>query len=85
MFTKSLQLDTAIRVWDNYFLLGTSFLFKVAVGILHFIGDHLSDNFESNMIILGKLPKTMSDIELFGSIKQVSIRSQEVKVLESIN
>ena len=35
LFSKSLRLDLACRVWDSYFVQGDVFIWRVAVGTSH--------------------------------------------------
>ncbi|EDO36872.1 predicted protein, partial [Nematostella vectensis] len=74
LFSKSLPLDVACRVWDVFCRDGDDFLFRTALGILKFYQDDL---LEMDFIHLGqfltKLPDDIPVNNLFDSISSINL------------
>jgi len=64
LFSKSLPLELAARIWDVYFLVGDVFLFRAAAGILsHLEPLLLTGDFEVTLTTLTKLPRDRLDAD----------------------
>ncbi|XP_064381937.1 TBC1 domain family member 12-like isoform X2 [Halichondria panicea] len=79
IYTRTLPLDVACRVWDLFCRDGDCFLFKTALGILKL---HQSDLLELNTIedvggFLGKLPPSLDSEVLFGQIESIHVTSKK--------
>uniref|UniRef100_T1JH67 Rab-GAP TBC domain-containing protein n=1 Tax=Strigamia maritima TaxID=126957 RepID=T1JH67_STRMM len=72
LYSKSLPLDVASRVWDVFYRDGEEFLFQTALGILY-LHEELLLNMDFIHIVqfLTKLPDDISGISLFDSIELV--------------
>ncbi|KAL7682552.1 putative Rab-GTPase-TBC domain, pleckstrin domain, PH-like domain superfamily [Plasmopara halstedii] len=82
LFTRSLPLDLALRIWDVYVLLGTPFFFQASMGLLSFFQNSLlAMEPENVMRLLHKFPKNTSSRQLFDSISSVSLSCDEITVL----
>lgn len=74
LFSKSLPLDIAVRLWDLFFLDGEAYLFRAAIGILTYFADTLkSSNFEEIMCLLTRLPQEFDEQRLFDNIQDAKI------------
>lgn len=78
LFSKSLPLDIASRVWDVFCRDGEEFLFRAALGILKFYQDEL---LEMDFIHLGqflsKLPDDIPAGSLFQAISSINLVEQK--------
>jgi Rab-GTPase-TBC domain len=82
IFSRSMKLETAHRVWDNYLLNGPVFLFRTALGILRMHrSQFLHMPFEHAMTLLGKVLPTIDEEELFSNIASISINREEFEKL----
>ncbi|TYZ67896.1 hypothetical protein PybrP1_010142 [[Pythium] brassicae (nom. inval.)] len=82
LFTRSLPLDLALRIWDCYVYLGTPFFFQASVGILTLYEDTLlAMEAEDIMRLLHNIPKSTSARDLFAAIESVTLSSREITEL----
>eukprot|EP00475_Leptophrys_vorax_P033153 TRINITY_DN5187_c0_g1_i4.p1 TRINITY_DN5187_c0_g1~~TRINITY_DN5187_c0_g1_i4.p1 ORF type:complete len:201 (-),score=51.46 TRINITY_DN5187_c0_g1_i4:157-759(-) len=84
LFTKPLSLEVAARVIDNYLVHGTSFLFRTAVGILDFISCSLTNDFETCILALTKIPRGITEQELFDCIAKIGVSPEDMQILQSL-
>ena len=65
-FSYNLPCESVIRVWDIFFCEGQSFLFKVALAILHIYRKNLFviDNMNLALEYLSKMSNDLTDIDL---------------------
>uniref|UniRef100_A0AAV1VBM9 Uncharacterized protein n=1 Tax=Peronospora matthiolae TaxID=2874970 RepID=A0AAV1VBM9_9STRA len=79
LFTRSLPLDLALRVWDVYVLLGSPFFFQASMGLLSLFQDSLlAMEVQDMMRLLHNFPRTTSSQELFAAISSVSLSCREI-------
>ncbi|KAG6976445.1 hypothetical protein JG688_00001373 [Phytophthora aleatoria] len=82
LFTRSLSLDLALRIWDVYVLLGTPFFFQASMGLLFLFQDSLlAMEAEDIMRLLHNFPKNTSSRQLFEAISSVSLSCEEITEL----
>ncbi|GLE01699.1 hypothetical protein PINS_up010533 [Pythium insidiosum] len=82
LFTRSLPLPIALRLWDCFVLLGTPFFFQASMGILTLYESRLlAMEPEDITRFLHNLPKTMSSTELFAAIDRVSLSCHDIDVI----
>lgn len=82
LFTRSLPLDLALRLWDVYVLLGTPFFFQASMGLLSlFQSSLLAMEPENIMRLLHNFPKNTSSRQLFEAISSVSLSCVEITTL----
>nr|XP_015200418.1 PREDICTED: TBC1 domain family member 14 isoform X2 [Lepisosteus oculatus] len=80
LYSKSLPLDLACRVWDVFCRDGDEFLFRTALGILKLYEDILTKmDFIHNAQFLTKLPEDISPDELFIAIASIQMQSRNKK------
>ncbi|KAM9400496.1 TBC1 domain family member 14-like isoform 1-T2 [Salvelinus alpinus] len=80
LYSKSLPLDLACRVWDVFCRDGDEFLFRVALGILRLYEDVLTRmDFIHNAQFLTRLPDHISPDQLFSHIHAVHMTSKNRK------
>ncbi|KAG9345479.1 hypothetical protein JZ751_008623, partial [Albula glossodonta] len=80
LYSKSLPLDLACRVWDVFCRDGDEFLFRTALGILRLYEDILTKmDFIHNAQFLTKLPEDISAEELFTAINSIQMHSKNKK------
>ncbi|XP_061108783.1 TBC1 domain family member 14 isoform X2 [Conger conger] len=80
LYSKSLPLDLACRVWDVFCRDGDEFLFRTALGILKLYEDILTQmDFIHNAQFLTKLPEDISGDALFAAIATVQMHSKNKK------
>ncbi|XP_012995888.1 TBC1 domain family member 14 isoform X2 [Esox lucius] len=88
LYSKSLPLDLACRVWDVFCRDGDEFLFRVALGILRMYEDVLTRmDFIHNAQFLTRLPDLIPSDQLFSHIHAVHMTSRNRKwaqVLQAI-
>lgn len=78
LFSKSLPLDIASRVWDVFCRDGEEFLFRAALGILKFYQDELLDmDFIRLGQFLSKLPDDIPAGPLFQAIASINLVEQK--------
>lgn len=74
LYSKSLPLDVASRVWDLFCRDGDEFLFRTALGILRmFSSELMTMEFIALAQFLTKLPETLSEENLFQSIASITV------------
>eukprot|EP00744_Colponema_vietnamica_P014561 GILI01020380.1.p1 GENE.GILI01020380.1~~GILI01020380.1.p1 ORF type:complete len:520 (-),score=164.70 GILI01020380.1:443-1972(-) len=85
LYGRSLPLEVASRVWDCFLLEGEVFMFKTALGLLHYCQPHLLNKpFEVVLESLRYLTETAAEKELFESIASISLKkSKFLSLLES--
>ncbi|KAL6041144.1 TBC1 domain family member 14 [Balamuthia mandrillaris] len=72
LFSKSLSLDVATRVWDLYFEEGDLFLFRTALGLLSlFSSELLQGSFDECLQLLTHLPSDLDGDALFKCIAEI--------------
>ncbi|XP_019408598.1 PREDICTED: TBC1 domain family member 14 isoform X2 [Crocodylus porosus] len=80
LYSKSLPLDLACRVWDVFCRDGEEFLFRTALGILKLFEDILTKmDFIHIAQFLTKLPEDLPSEEFFTSIAAIQIQSRNKK------
>uniref|UniRef100_A0A6Q2YWI4 TBC1 domain family member 14 n=1 Tax=Esox lucius TaxID=8010 RepID=A0A6Q2YWI4_ESOLU len=80
LYSKSLPLDLACRVWDVFCRDGDEFLFRVALGILRMYEDVLTRmDFIHNAQFLTRLPDLIPSDQLFSHIHAVHMTSRNRK------
>ncbi|KAM8803099.1 TBC1 domain family member 14 isoform 2-T2 [Rhynchonycteris naso] len=80
LYSKSLPLDLACRVWDVFCRDGEEFLFRTALGILRLFEDILTKmDFIHMAQFLTRLPDDLPAEELFASIATVQMQSRNRK------
>ncbi|KAL7875453.1 hypothetical protein AOLI_G00104160 [Acnodon oligacanthus] len=80
LYSKSLPLDVACRVWDVFCRDGEEFLFRTALGILRLYEDVLTHmDFIHNAQFLTRLPEHINTHTLFSSIAAVSMSCKNRK------
>ncbi|XP_036407833.1 TBC1 domain family member 14 isoform X2 [Megalops cyprinoides] len=80
LYSKSLPLDLACRVWDVFCRDGDEFLFRTALGILKLYEDILTKmDFIHNAQFLTKLPEDIAAEELFSAIATIQMHSKNKK------
>ncbi|XP_071947662.1 TBC1 domain family member 12-like [Antedon mediterranea] len=78
LYSKSLPLDVACRVWDVFFRDGEEFLFRTALGILQLYRNILLEmDFIHIAQFLTKLPETIASGSLFKSIAAIDIHQKK--------
>jgi len=74
LFSKTLPLEMASKVWDMYFLYGEVYLYQTALGILrahrHFL---MTASFEDCVMSLRHLGSRVTEEQLFKSISRISV------------
>uniref|UniRef100_A0A8C9G665 Rab-GAP TBC domain-containing protein n=2 Tax=Pavo cristatus TaxID=9049 RepID=A0A8C9G665_PAVCR len=80
LYSKSLPLDLACRVWDVFCRDGEEFLFRTALGILKLYEDILTKmDFIHIAQFLTKLPEDLPSEEFFTSIAAIQMQSRNKK------
>ncbi|XP_068133122.1 TBC1 domain family member 14 isoform X2 [Hyperolius riggenbachi] len=80
LYSKSLPLDLACRVWDVFCRDGEEFLFSTALGILKLFEDILTRmDFIHIAQFLTKLPEDLTPEDLFASIASIQMQSRNKK------
>uniref|UniRef100_A0A8C9W0N7 TBC1 domain family member 14 n=1 Tax=Scleropages formosus TaxID=113540 RepID=A0A8C9W0N7_SCLFO len=80
LYSKSLPLDLACRVWDVFCRDGEEFLFRTALGVLKLYEDILTKmDFIHNAQFLTRLPEDISADELFSAIGSIQMHSKNRK------
>lgn len=80
LYSKSLPLDLACRVWDVFCRDGEEFLFRTALGILRLFQDVLpAMDFIHMAQFLTRLPDDLPAHELFSAIAAVQMQSRSKK------
>lgn len=80
LYSKSLPLDIACRVWDVFCRDGEEFLFRTALGILRLYEDILTRmDFIHIAQFLTRLPDYISTEELFSSITNINMNCKNKK------
>nr|XP_020137601.1 TBC1 domain family member 14 isoform X2 [Microcebus murinus] len=80
LYSKSLPLDLACRVWDVFCRDGEEFLFRTALGILKLFEDILTKmDFIHMAQFLTRLPEDLPAEELFASIATIQMQSRNKK------
>ncbi|XP_058157280.1 TBC1 domain family member 14 isoform X2 [Dasypus novemcinctus] len=80
LYSKSLPLDLACRIWDVFCRDGEEFLFRTALGILRLFEDILTKmDFIHVAQFLTKLPEDLPSEEFFAAIATVQMQSRNKK------
>uniref|UniRef100_A0A8D0L1W2 TBC1 domain family member 14 n=1 Tax=Sphenodon punctatus TaxID=8508 RepID=A0A8D0L1W2_SPHPU len=80
LYSKSLPLDLACRIWDVFCRDGEEFLFRTALGILKLFEDILTKmDFIHIAQFLTKLPEDLPSEEFFASITGIQMQSRNKK------
>ncbi|XP_013208780.1 TBC1 domain family member 14 isoform X3 [Microtus pennsylvanicus] len=80
LYSKSLPLDLACRIWDVFCRDGEEFLFRTALGILKLFEDILTRmDFIHSAQFLTRLPEDLPADEVFASIATVQMQSRNKK------
>uniref|UniRef100_A0A671Q440 TBC1 domain family member 14-like n=1 Tax=Sinocyclocheilus anshuiensis TaxID=1608454 RepID=A0A671Q440_9TELE len=80
LYSKSLPLDIACRVWDVFCRDGEEFLFRTALGILRLYEDILTHmDFIHIAQFLTRLPEYISAEKIFSSITSINMNSKNKK------
>uniref|UniRef100_A0A8D1PB41 TBC1 domain family member 14 n=1 Tax=Sus scrofa TaxID=9823 RepID=A0A8D1PB41_PIG len=80
LYSKSLPLDLACRIWDVFCRDGEEFLFRTALGILKLFEDILTKmDFIHVAQFLTRLPEDLPAEEFFASIAAVQMQSRNKK------
>ncbi|XP_040275061.1 TBC1 domain family member 14 isoform X1 [Bufo bufo] len=80
LYSKSLPLDLACRVWDVFCRDGEEFLFRTALGILRLFEDILTRmDFIHIAQFLTKLPEDLTADDFFASIATIQMQSRNKK------
>lgn len=80
LYSKSLPLDLACRIWDVFCRDGEEFLFRTALGILRLFEDILTRmDFIHVAQFLTRLPEDLPADEVFASIAAVQMQSRSKK------
>ncbi|XP_032489204.1 TBC1 domain family member 14 isoform X2 [Phocoena sinus] len=86
LYSKSLPLDLACRVWDVFCRDGEQFLFRTALGLLKLFEDILTHmDFIHIAQFLTRLPEDLPAEELFASIATVQMQSRNKKWAQVLN
>eukprot|EP01087_Luapelamoeba_hula_P011202 TRINITY_DN3015_c0_g2_i4.p1 TRINITY_DN3015_c0_g2~~TRINITY_DN3015_c0_g2_i4.p1 ORF type:complete len:835 (-),score=195.61 TRINITY_DN3015_c0_g2_i4:29-2533(-) len=74
IFSKSLPLDIAGRIWDNYFYEGDVFLYRTVLGLLKYLSDTLETaSFDECLQLLTHIPQDMQEDDLFRCVQAIKI------------
>uniref|UniRef100_A0A8D2BDT7 TBC1 domain family member 14 n=1 Tax=Sciurus vulgaris TaxID=55149 RepID=A0A8D2BDT7_SCIVU len=80
LYSKSLPLDLACRIWDVFCRDGEEFLFRTALGILKLFEDILTRmDFIHSAQFLTRLPEDLPADEVFAAISAVQMQSRNKK------
>lgn len=80
MYSKSLPLDLACRIWDVFCRDGEEFLFRTALGILKLFEDILTRmDFIHSAQFLTRLPEDLPADDVFAAISTVQMQSRNKK------
>ncbi|XP_048220488.1 TBC1 domain family member 14 isoform X2 [Perognathus longimembris pacificus] len=80
LYSKSLPLDLACRVWDVFCRDGEEFLFRTALGILKLFEDILARmDFIHSAQFLTRLPEDLPADEVFTAISAIQMQSRNKK------
>ncbi|XP_069850221.1 TBC1 domain family member 14 isoform X2 [Dipodomys merriami] len=80
LYSKSLPLDLACRVWDVFCRDGEEFLFRAALGILKLFEDILARmDFIHSAQFLTRLPEDLPAEEVFAAIAAIQMQSRNKK------
>ncbi|XP_078669042.1 TBC1 domain family member 14-like isoform X2 [Branchiostoma floridae x Branchiostoma belcheri] len=86
LYSKSLPLDVASRVWDVFCRDGEEFLFRTALGILlHYEDILVNMDFIQIVQFLTKLPEVIADDKLFQSIAAINMQAKNKKFKEVLS
>eukprot|EP00467_Chlorarachnion_reptans_P004445 CAMPEP_0114525526 /NCGR_PEP_ID=MMETSP0109-20121206/22480_1 /TAXON_ID=29199 /ORGANISM="Chlorarachnion reptans, Strain CCCM449" /LENGTH=486 /DNA_ID=CAMNT_0001707131 /DNA_START=121 /DNA_END=1581 /DNA_ORIENTATION=+ len=77
IYSRSLKIDIAHRIWDNFLYHGQVFLFRTALGMLRlFEAQFLKMSFEDCLSILNRPPEDINENELFENIYRIQLTSK---------
>lgn len=80
LYSKSLPLDLACRIWDVFCRDGEEFLFRTALGILKLFEDILTRmDFIHSAQFLTRLPEDLPADDVFAAISTVQMQSRNKK------
>lgn len=79
LFSKSLPLEIATRLWDVYLYEDEVFLFRAIIGLLRMLSSSIQSNdFDTNMHLMTHLPADMDSDALFRFIAGVPLSESEL-------
>jgi hypothetical protein len=79
LFTRTLSLEASHRVWDNFLLRGTIFLFRTGLGIIRMLAPEFETfSFEKILNVLNRLPADLSTDTLFSHIKAIPLVQEDM-------
>jgi hypothetical protein len=82
VFSRSLPLDIAHRIWDNFLYYGPSFLFRTALGILRMYQPYLLKmGFENCLMLLNRPPAEMNEEDLFECIGRIKCSPEKFETI----
>lgn len=81
LYTRSMSLEIASRIWDVYFLQGEIVLFKTALGILRTMEKRIiGQSFDSVAYDLTHLP-VMDEVEFFANVEALMITEKRFSAI----
>mmetsp|Transcript_22969 Transcript_22969/g.25979 ORF Transcript_22969/g.25979 Transcript_22969/m.25979 type:complete len:554 (+) Transcript_22969:98-1759(+) len=82
VFSRCFTLDVAARVWDNYFFLGETFLFRVALSVFAILEKELlKADFEETLRLIKQIPNMVDQNSLFKMIDKITIKDSKFEKL----
>jgi len=86
LFSKSVPLPVAFRIWDCFLIEGELFLHLAAVGILKvFEAELLTSSFESCLDAISQIPKRITVEPLFECIKKFTITPKIQAIIQEMH
>jgi len=86
LFSKSVSLPVAFRIWDCFLVEGELFLHLAAVGILKvFENELMGASFESCLDSLSQIPRKVSADALFEAIKKFTITPKIQAIIDEMH
>jgi hypothetical protein len=83
LYSKSLPLDIAARIWDLFFM-DSDYLYYVGLGIIkYFIRQFTDGTFEDMFEFITHLPKTIDDVGFFNAVLSLEVSKSKLKVIKS--
>eukprot|EP00472_Partenskyella_glossopodia_P013023 CAMPEP_0197523654 /NCGR_PEP_ID=MMETSP1318-20131121/8539_1 /TAXON_ID=552666 /ORGANISM="Partenskyella glossopodia, Strain RCC365" /LENGTH=493 /DNA_ID=CAMNT_0043076413 /DNA_START=8 /DNA_END=1489 /DNA_ORIENTATION=- len=77
IYSRSLPIDIAHRIWDNFLYHGQVFLFRTALGMLRlYEPQFLNMSFEDCLSILNRPPEDINEAALFENINRIQLTSK---------
>jgi hypothetical protein len=82
LFSKSLPLETASRLWDCIFLDGEIYIFRAGIALLSLVeAEILASSYDQTMLLLTHLP-LVEEEKLFLAMAAYPITAKGEKLLE---